>query len=267
VAVVRDTRRTRDLGSGAVEEAGAVEVAVADQRDVDRLAEVLAGADAVYAIAPNVSADEVAMGRAVVAACRRSGVARLVHHSVIHPQLTAMPHHADKGRVEEVVIESGLDWTILQPNVYLQNLDGYLDELRAGRYRVPYASDRASAMVDLRDVAEVAARCLVDDLGVFATFELSGPEQVAPVDVARVAAELLGREVVAERLDPEAWAAANPHLEVEARRRLHAMFAHYDQHGSPGDATVLTHLLGHPPRDVRAYLTERLAPDDRSAGA
>ncbi len=251
-AVVRDARRVQDLD---------VRAAVGDQRDPDRLTEILDGADAVYALAPNVSPDEVVMGRAVVDACRRAGVGRLVYHSVVHPQLTAMPHHADKGRVEELVVESGLDWTILQPNAYLQNLDGYLDGLRAGRYRVPYASDRATAMVDVRDVAAVAASCLVDGTGVHATFELSGPEPVAPVDIARVAGELLGHDVVAERQDPDNWAIANAHLDAETRRRLHAMFSHYDRHGSPGDATVLTALLGRTPRNLRSYLTERLSGD------
>jgi len=130
---------------------------VVDQRSARDLAEAVAGADAVYAIAPNMSPHEVTMGAAVVEACRGAGVQRLVYHSVVHPQLTAMPHHADKGRVEELTIESDLAWTILQFNAYLQNLDGYLDGFRVGRYRIPYSVDRPSAMVDLRDVAEVAA--------------------------------------------------------------------------------------------------------------
>lgn len=246
-AFVRDPDRVADVD---------VEVAIGDQRDVDSLVAALDGVDAVYAIAPNVSSHEVEMGRAVVAACQRAPVDRLVFHSVVHPQLTAMPHHADKARVEEHVIESGLAWTVLQPNAYLQNLAGYLADLRAGRYLVPYATDRPIAMVDLRDVAEVAAACLVDNVGVHATFELSGPEAVTPTDVARVASAVLGREVVAQRQEPDDWAGANVHLDDEPRRRLHAMFAHYDRHGSPGDATVLTCLLGRAPRDLRAYLTE-----------
>jgi NAD(P)H dehydrogenase (quinone) len=256
-AFVRTPARVADLVDAAHLD---VEVAVGDQRSVSDLVAALDGADAVYAIAPNVSPDEVAMGRAIVEACRRAGVPRLVFHSVVHPQLTAMPHHVDKGRVEELVVTSGLAWTILQPNAYLQNLAGYVDDLRSGRYEVPYASDARLAMVDLGDVAEVAARCLLDGLGVHATFELSGPAEVSPADVARVAAELLGRPVVAERLDPGAWAAGpGTDLPSDTRERLLAMFRDYDAHGSPGDATVLTALLGRPPRDLRTYLADRLS--------
>ncbi len=252
-AVVRDGDRHRDLA------APGVELAVADQRDPAALTTALDGCDAVCAIAPNVSPDEVAMGSAVVTAATRAGVQRLCFHSVVHPQLSAMPHHADKGRVEEQVVESGLAWTILQPNAYLQNLAGYRDQLRAGHYRVPYATDRPSAMVDLREVAEVAARCLVDGLGIHATFELSGPASVTPDDIAAAAARQLGTEVVAARQDPADWAAANQQLPTHARERLHAMFVHYDRHGSPGDATVLRCLLGREPCGLDEVLGELLA--------
>lgn len=251
-AFVRDAGRVAGLD---------VEVAVGDQRRADDLVAALDGVDAVYAIAPNVSATEVEMGEAIVAACRRADVARLAFHSVIHPQLTAMPHHTDKGRVEELVIVSGLDWTILQPNAYLQNVGAQVGSLRDGTYRTPYAVDVGLAMVDLGDVAEVAARTLVDDVGIHATFELSGPDEVTGRQVAAVAAGLLGRPVVAERLSPSTWAAENAGLPDVARERLLAMFTEYDRHGSPGCAAVLTALLGRPPRGLREVLADLLAAD------
>ena len=251
----------RSTAHGAV---GADRVVVGDQRDVAVLTRALDGVDAVHAIAPNLSPDELAMAEAVVGACGRAGTRRLVLHSVIHPQLTAMPHHADKGRAEEVVITSGLDWTILQPNAYLQNLVPFVAEMRAGRYAPPYALDRAYAFVDLRDVAEVAARVLIDDVGVHGTFELSGPWACTPGDVAATAAALLGRPVRAERSDPDAFVAATG-LGDERGPRLLAMLRHYDRHGSPGDATVLRALLGREPRGPREVLSELLGADPAPA--
>lgn len=237
--------------------AGADDVVVGDQRDVEVLTRALDGVDAVHAIAPNLSPDELAMAEAIVAACGRTGTRRLVLHSVIHPQLTAMPHHADKGRAEEVVVTSGLDWTILQPNAYLQNLAPFVAGMRAGQYAPPYALDRASALVDLGDVAEVATRVLSDDVGIHGTFELSGPEACTPEDVAATAAALLGRSVRAERADPAAFVTAMG-LDDERQHRLLAMLQHYDRHGSPGDATVLRALLGREPRGLREVLSELL---------
>ena len=262
---VRDPARAEEVATDLGVAAGngpdpAVEVAVGDQREVDDLARALEGVDAVYAIAPNVSPDEVPMGRALLAACHRTDVGRLVQHSVIHPQLAAMPHHADKGRVEELVVESGLDWTILQPNAYLQNVTARADDLRAGTYRVPYATDVGLAMVDLDDVADVAAHALLDDVGVHATFELSGPEELTAQRIARVAADTWGVDVRARRQDPDAWARENAGLAEAARSRLHAMFTHYDRHGSPGDATVLAALLGRSPRRLVDLLSDELPP-------
>ncbi|MFA9430365.1 SDR family oxidoreductase [Egicoccus sp. AB-alg2] len=238
---------------------GTVETVVGDQRDRDDLEAALDGVAAVYAIAPNLHPDEVVMGRALVDACRRRGLTRVVYHSVIHPQVRAMPHHADKGRVEELLVTSDLDWTILQPNAYLQNLRGYVDGLRDGVYAVPYATDRRLAMVDLDEVAEVAARCLVEGLGVHASFELSGPAEVSADDVAAAAARALGRPVTAVRRDPATWVAGQSGLCEETRRRLLAMLTAYDQHGSPGDATVLGALLGRAPRGLDDVLPALLA--------
>ena len=232
---------------------------VGDQRDVDVLARAMAGVDAMYAIAPNLSPDEVAMTRAALEVCGRSGVRRFVLHSVVHPQLRAMPHHADKRRAEELVIESGLDWTILQPNAYLQNLAAYVPGMRAGLLRVPYSVDLGHALVDLRDVAAVATSVLLDDLGVHATLELSGPRPCTMRDVAAEASRILGHAVEAERFDPGQHVAGLPLPDEERRSRLLAMLRHYDLHGSPGDATVLRALLGREPGglgDVLAVLLD-----------
>jgi NAD(P)H dehydrogenase (quinone) len=220
---------------------------VGDQRNVDTLARAMRDVDAVYAIAPNLSPDEVVMTRAALEACRRSDVRRFVLHSVVHPQLRAMPHHADKARAEELVVESGLDWTILQPNAYVQNLAAYVPGMRAGLLRVPYALDRGHALVDLGDVAEVAVAALIDDRAVHATLELSGPRSCTMSDVAGEAARLLGRSVDVERIDPEQYVAGLVGLDAERRSRLLAMLRHYDLHGSPGDATVLRAVLGREP--------------------
>ncbi len=249
--LVRDPGRHPGLA-----DLGDVEVAAGDQRDVAVLTAALAGCAAVYHIAPNVSADEIAMGEAVLAACERAGVTRLVFHSVIDPHEPEMPHHADKGAVEDRIEASELAWTVLRPNTYLQNLDGYLDDLRAGRYRVPYGTDRGLAMVDLREVAEVAAGALSGRLpdAVGATWELSGPQHLTPERVAVVASQLLGREVLAERQDPDDWVAEAQGLPDEARRRLYLMFRYYDRYGCPGDQTTLRRLLGREPTDLASYL-------------
>ncbi|MDX1620726.1 MAG: NmrA family NAD(P)-binding protein [Nitriliruptorales bacterium] len=245
-----------------VRAAGARDVLVGDQRELATLRSALEGVEAVYHIAPNVHPDEIAMGACVIAACRKEAVERVLFHSVIHPQLEAMPHHWRKLRVEEHLIESGLRWTILRPAAYLQNVLGYLPEVReTGRYRVPYGTGRPAWMVDLADVAEVAASALADDLHAFASYDLCGPDGLTPQDVAQALGRYLEREVEADRLDPDEWLerAKRAGMAAEARESLHAMFRHYDAHGMAGNPTVLTTLLGRPPRGLVEVLERAIS--------
>jgi NAD(P)H dehydrogenase (quinone) len=247
----------RDDQVALARQAGASDVQVGDQREVTTVTALLRGTDAVYAIAPNLHPDEVGMGRALVAGARRAGVGRVVYHSVINPQLTAMPHHADKLRVEELLLESRLPVTILRPNAYHDNVLGHLEAIRAtGVWEVPYDPFARSASIALVDVAEVAATVLAEPGHEYAAHDLSGPRPVAPADVARVLSEVLGRVVLARRGDPEAMASG---VSPMSRDRLRAMFACYDAMGSPGSPITATALLGRPPTTFRDWARQVIA--------
>lgn len=238
----------------AVRRAGATRVVVGDQRIVDDVQHVVTGVEVVYAIAPNLHPDEVMMGETLVAACHRAGVARIVFHSVIHPQLTRMPHHRDKARVEELLVASRLPTTILRPNAYHDNVLGHLDLIAAtGEWAVPYDPDTPLASIALSDVAEVAATVIAEPGHDHAAHDLSGPQLLTPADAADVLGEVLGRPVRAVRRDVEEVVAAAP---PRSRGRLRAMFACYDDMGSPGNPAAATWLLGRPPRSFRRWLPE-----------
>ena len=106
----------------AAEALGAGEVVVGDLRSRETVAAAVAGVASIYHICPNVHPDEIGIGRRVVSAALAAGVERFVYHSVLHPQIEAMPHHWAKMRVEELLFQSGLDATILQPAPYMQNV-------------------------------------------------------------------------------------------------------------------------------------------------
>ena len=109
------------------------------------------------------------MGRLVIGEARAAGVQHFVYHSVLHPQVEKMNHHWQKLRVEEMIFESGLPSTILQPAPYMQNLlGGWKSIVEDGVLRVPYSVDSKFSFVDLEDVAEAApvrAAARVERLG------------------------------------------------------------------------------------------------------
>jgi len=132
---------------------------------------------------------------------------------VLHPQTEKMPHHWRKLRVEELLLESGLPFTILQPAAYMQNIAAGWERIReAGVYRVPYPVATRISLVDLQDVAEVAAMVLLGDDHLGATYELVGTAPLSQVEVAQQLAAALGRPVRAEAISLDVW-------EQEARQR------------------------------------------------
>ena len=83
--------------------------------------QAMRGVRAVYHICPNMSPDELTIGLAMLLTASLAGVEHFVYHSVLHPQTADMPHHWRKLQAEEVILASGLPFTILQPCAYMQN--------------------------------------------------------------------------------------------------------------------------------------------------
>jgi NAD(P)H dehydrogenase (quinone) len=240
---------------------GAKEVVVGDMRGQPVMGQAVAGVRAIYHICPNMSPDEVAIGRTVLDAARAADVELLVYHSVLHPQTEAMPHHWQKLRVEELLFESGLAYTILQPAAYMQNLLAYWDAIvEEGSYRLPYAVESRLGMVDLEDVAAAAAIVLTEPGHAGATYELAGAEALTQIEVARVLAQQLGRPVRAEAQSLEEWerGARASGLGDYQVGTLVQMFRYYEQHGFWGNPNVLAWLLARPPTTLAAFV-ERTA--------
>jgi len=235
---------------------GARRASAGSMSDASALIQAADGARAIYHICPNVSPHEVAFGRAVVAAATGAGIRRLVFHSVLHPQIEAMPHHWDKLRVEEMLLESGLDVTILQPGAYMQNImAGWRGILEEGIYRIPYSVETRLSLVDLGDVAEVAASVLASPGHAGATYELVGTTPSSQLEITETLSRVLGRPVRAEAETIAAWEARarTAGMGDHQRRTLIRMFRYYDRHGLTGGTAVLRTLLGRPPRTLAEF--------------
>ncbi len=240
---------------------GASEIVVGDMRAVETLTEATRGARAVYHIPPNMAPDEVAILETAIDGALAAGVEHFVYHSVLHPQIEAMPHHWQKMRAEERLLESGLPFTILQPAAYMQNALAHRTRIvEEGIYPVPYAADAGVSMVDLEDVARVAAIVLAEPGHEGSTYELCGREILSPEEIAETFSRSLGRPVRVEVVAREAWAAGarEAGLGDYQIETLLAMFAYYERYGLAGNSNVLEWLLGRPAAGFEAFV-ERFA--------
>jgi NAD(P)H dehydrogenase (quinone) len=239
-----------------VQELGARTVLSGDMRDQSMMDDAVRNVRAVYYIPPNVNPDELLMGQVALRACSAAGVDHFVYHSVLRPQIKAMPHHWLKMHVEEQVFGSGLDFTILQPAVYLQNLLAHKERIMAGEYLVPYAPETRLSYVDLDDVATVAAQVIGARSHMSASYELVGIEGVTQIELAAALAERLDRPVRPVHLPPAQWesqarAAGLAPYQIET---LLEMFRYYEKVGFSGNPNILTWLLGRRPTDLRTFL-------------
>jgi len=240
-----------------VKELGVQEVVTGDLSDAEAVGEAARGSETIYHICPNMHPDEVAIGQAVIAAARSAGVPHFVYHSVLHPQVEAMPHHWHKMRVEEQLFESGLSYTILQPAAYMQNVLAQWNRIvQEGVYPVPYRVETRLGMVDLNDMAVAAANVMTEGGHAGANYELVGAEALSQIEVAAVLADCLGRPVRAERVETETWeqrarASGLGSYQIET---LVKMFRYYEQHDFWGNPRVLGWLLGRPPATFATFV-------------
>lgn len=248
----------REAQAEAIRSLGVQDVTAGDMRSPDDMLRAFDGVRAVYHICSNMNPDEVVVGKNAIEAARKTGVEHFVFHSVLHPQVKAMPHHWNKLEVEALLFESRLPFTILQPAAYMQNMLGYWSKMaEEGVYAVPYSTRAMFSLVDLTDVAEAAARVLREPgKHDFAVYELCGHQMLSNADVARLVGDAIGREVTAVALDRKAWetTARSEGMSEYSVRTLLQMFEYYDAFGFVGNGNVLKWLLERPSTCFEEFL-------------
>lgn len=236
---------------------GVHETVVGDMRDEVAFRQATQGVTAIYHVCSNMNPAEVSIGQTAIKAASEAGLGHFVYHSVLHPQTEAMPHHWNKMRVEEMLFESGLDFTILQPAAYMQNiLAGWSTIVNRGVFRLPYPVETRLGMVDLEDVAAVAATVLTEAGHKGAIYELAGPDVLSQTEVADILGTCLARPVAAEQLPLDQWtaqarASGLGSYQIET---LVKMFRYYEQYDFWGNSQVLSWLLKRPATGFRAFV-------------
>jgi uncharacterized protein YbjT (DUF2867 family) len=135
----------------------------------------------------------------VVKAARLAGVTRLVALSAINvdDDVSRQPSlfRGDRNReVEQLAVDSGLEWVSLRPSVFVTNFFGmWAPQIQAGDVvSGPFATASTAPIVD-RDISAVAARALLTDELVGQRIPLTGPQAMTNAELVDVIGTVLGR--------------------------------------------------------------------------
>jgi uncharacterized protein YbjT (DUF2867 family) len=239
-----------------------VDVVQGDLLDVDALRRAFAGVSTLFLLNAVVP-DEFTQALVALNVAREAGVERVVYLSVIHSDVYVnVPHFAGKFGVERMIERMGFSATILRPAYFMDNDVTVKDVvLGYGVYPMPVGG-KGLAMIDARDIGEIAAIELVrrhDAAGPLplARINLVGPDTLTGDDVAAIWSDVLGRPIAYGGGDTAAF-------EHNLRQFMPAWMA-YDMRlmgerfltdgmvPQAGDVERLTALLGRPLRTYRAF--------------
>ncbi|GLU37357.1 NmrA family NAD(P)-binding protein [Pseudomonas sp. NBRC 100443] len=235
---------------------GVQETLLGDFRSSQDLDRLLAGASTLLHIPPAVAEDEHEIGYKVIAAAQRANLEHLIFVSCFHSLIGELRHHRNKLLVEQALARSGLTYSVLQPAMFMQNLDYIWPKIEAGVFEWPWDPAQRYTMVDTHDLAQAIARVASDSSLRGGTYELCSADSISVTQMAEALGAALGRPLRTGRQDPEEWAAAMraagaPNWSIET---VKGMCRYHDELGyAGGNAFVLEALLGRPPTDYRQF--------------
>jgi uncharacterized protein YbjT (DUF2867 family) len=248
--LVRDVGRAPDL-PGAIP----VRAAYADRAAAEA---ALAGVETLFMVSAAENERRLAEHRAFVDAAAAAGVRHVVYVSFFGAAPDATFTLArDHAATEQHLRDSGMAWTFLRDNLYLEFVDQMVGD--DGVIRGP-AGDGRVAVVAHEDIARVATAVLLDPSAhAGQTYSLTGPEALTFTEMAEVVGEVTGREVsFHDETVEEAYASRSvygaPDWQVDAWVSTYTAAAKGELDGVTDDVERLT---GRPPLSLRAYLESR----------
>src|SRR5260370_3808685 len=150
------------------------------------------GVDRVFLISANVP-QQTELELNVVREAKRAGVVQLVKSSVWGAESEAFSFAKIHRPVEKEIAASGIPYTILRPNGYMQNMSTfYAETIRAQSvFYLPPADARISN-IDIPDLPRAASTVLTDTSHIGQAYDLSGPKALTNEEIAQQLSKATG---------------------------------------------------------------------------
>lgn len=235
-----------------------VKTVIADFSNPASLQSALQGVDRVFLVCSPIR-ELVELEGNVINASEKAGVKRIVQNSALGAGDYDKSFPSWHRKVEDKLKDSGLECVILRPNGFMQNTITYLaPSIRAQGAFYDAMGDAKTSLVDVRDVAAVAAQALTTEGHAGKIYELNGPEPLTQDEVAKKIAEKSGRAVSHVNIPRDAHQKAMLDLGMP-EWQVKALIELQDYYVSGRAAAVdglIDKLLGRPARTMDQFLTE-----------
>lgn len=218
---------------------------------------------------PAAEYDRVREHESVIKAAVDAGVERIVYLSFLNASENAtFTLSRDHFHTEEAIRSSGLNYTFLRPNLYMDKVPELIG--RSDVIRAPGGNGRIS-WVSRDDIADVAATVLTGTGHEGKTYDITGPEALTLHETATCLAKATGRKITYVPQVPEEVRisrSASRMEELEERRReltgsgltdyeVDVWITHYYQIAT-GEVSAVSdtvpRLCGHPAETLAYFL-------------
>ncbi len=179
-----------------------LDVVSIDYRRPETLRAGFAGCDVLFLLGPNLL-DQTMLEIAAVDAAGAAGVRRIVKQSVMGADEDYSLAHVHRP-VERAIEASGLAWTFLRPNSFMQNVITFMaPTIRAQSAFYSASGNARVSHVDVRDIAAVAVQALSDPAHEGRAYTLTGPDALTYDEMAEALSARLGRPIAHVSLAPD----------------------------------------------------------------
>jgi NAD(P)H dehydrogenase (quinone) len=241
-----------------------VEIRRADYDDVASMMEAFAGTD-VLSLIPSLAPVEPRKIQHInaLAAAKAAGVGRIVFSGFAAATTDSKFHVAEFMRFAEAAIrESGIDYTLLRNNMYLDPIADWIPELvEMGRLPYPVKEGKI-AYVARDDLARATAAACAGEDHSGKLYELTGPEALSMEKLASIISGVTGKPVRFESITDEEYAEICRTGEDEIPEFLipilTTLYHAVDNHEFEKVTDHIETLTGRPPEDAASYLRSAL---------
>lgn len=232
--------------------------------DFDRPATLLgalAGVERAFLLTPS-SERAQSQQIAFIDAAQQSGVTHIVKLSQFAADARSpvrfLRYHA---AVEAALQASGIAYTLLRPNLYMQGLLNFRSTIATQNAFYAAAGDAKVSAVDVRDIAEVAVAALTESGHEGKIYELTGPQALTHAEMAEGLSEALGRRVEFVDIPPEAMreALVGVGLPVWQADGLVEDYAHYRRGEAAAATSGVRDAIGKEPRSFDEFARDYAA--------